>query len=310
MLWQAVDDLVQLLGRRGLVETLQIRKLVDDARILRGLEGPREASAAMLGAGLLDAEFDGLRTLESDVFPELGLEPLVNQALSVLREAKLLTVAGPPASQHWLHARAGELASWLILLGAVERKRRAAPTADLERTAAWVRSNFDNALNVSRAGPPPEVRLSAPGASEEALAASDRSISSLDGRRESAQRTDLHGRQLRAWAISWLADRLRVDESRIDPRRSFADHGVDSLAAVEFAKALADRVNITLDETLLWNFPTIDSLLTYLEKPPQPSRPAAPVAVGTAAAEADQPSEKSAIDEELERLERELAKRS
>jgi acyl carrier protein len=114
--------------------------------------------------------------------------------------------------------------------------------------------------------------------------------------------------------VAWLADKLRVDESDIDPRRSFADHGVDSLAAAEFAKALADRMSIALDETLLWNFPTIDALLEYLERAPQdadgetssaqqPSvdRRAAPPASSTQAAN---------VADELTLLERELKKRS
>ncbi len=320
MLWQAVDDLVQLLGRRGLVETLQIRKLVDDARILRGLEGPAEASAAVLGAGLLEAELDGLRALTSEVFSELQLAPLLEQVLNALGEARVRSAGGPPASQHWLEARAGELTTWMILLGAVERKRRAASTADLERTAAWVRSNLDNSLAVTRSGPPPEVRLGA-GVVGDAIASYDRSVSGLEtgvGRDARAQiRGDERARGLRGWAVSWLAERLRVEEARIDPRRSFADHGVDSLAAVEFAKALADRVGVTLDETLLWNFPTIDSLLAYLEKPQTPqgnvaSAQQSPARASGAAEVRDQPEADGAsnLEDELARLERELKKRS
>src|SRR6185436_10909777 len=109
MLWQAVDDLVQLLGRRGLVETLQVRQLVDDARVLRGLEGPMEAGSAVLGAGLLGGDLEALRSLGAEVLGGTHLEPLVSQAVSALNEAVLLTAGGPPASRHWLDARAGEL---------------------------------------------------------------------------------------------------------------------------------------------------------------------------------------------------------
>jgi rhizoxin synthesis polyketide synthase RhiC len=100
-----------------------------------------------------------------------------------------------------------------------------------------------------------------------------------------------------------------VEESRIDPRRSFADHGVDSLAAVEFAKALADKVGLSLDETLLWNFPTIDSLLAYLENPPA-KEAAASAVQGGESPDLQRSRQGSSVEEELARLERELKRRS
>jgi acyl-CoA synthetase (AMP-forming)/AMP-acid ligase II/alkylation response protein AidB-like acyl-CoA dehydrogenase/acyl carrier protein len=310
MLWQAVDDLVQLLGRRGLVETFQVRQLVDDARVLRGLEGPMEAGSALLGAGLLGVDLEPLRRLEAEIFLGINLEPLINQAVSALHEAALAGTALTPTSSHWLDARAGELTTWIVLLGAVERRRLAASNPDLERAAAWVRSNLENTVSATRSGPPREVALGADVVGD-TIASYDSSVGTLAGDRpQPMPRADSSARSLRSWAITWLAERLRVDESRIDPQRSFSDHGVDSLAAVEFAKALADRVGVSLDETLLWNFPTIDSLLAYLEKP-QPAQPAPAIASSPAAPEPPKgPTDASAIDAELERLERELKRRS
>ncbi|HKO92511.1 MAG TPA: acyl-CoA dehydrogenase family protein, partial [Polyangiaceae bacterium] len=313
MLWEAVDDLVQLLGRRGLVETLQVRQLVDDARVLRGLEGPMEAGSAVLGAGLLGGDFEPLRKLGAEVLGGTHLEPLVNQAVSALQEAAVMTAAGPPASRHWMDARAGELTTWIVLLGAVERKRQVASTADLERTIAWIRSNLEGSFAVTRSGPPPEIRLGA-GFVGGTIASYDRSVEGLDAAGASREpvmqiRGQIAGRGLRAWAVAWLAERLRVEESRIDPRRSFADHGVDSLAAVEFAKALADKVGLSLDETLLWNFPTIDSLLTYLENPQARPGPASD-APAVESAELRRPVQSSSVEEELARLEHELKRRS
>lgn len=323
MLWQAVDDLVQLLGRRGLVETLQVRQLVDDARVLRGLEGPMEAGAAILGAGLTSRGLEPLRSVAGELFAGVDLEAPVSLATHVLEEATRATAGGPPSSEHWLDARAGELATWLILLGAVEHKRRTGTTADLERTALWVRSNLDGALALTRSGPPPEIRIGA-GVVGDAIAGYERSVSGLGSalsheRRTWIQGSNPSGLNLRDWAISWLAQRLRVEEGQIDPRRSFADHGVDSLAAVEFAKALADRVGVQLDDTLLWNFPTIDSLLSYLERP-RPSPAASGVAPteggarpagSSAQATAGSPSSSgSALEDELARLEQELKRRS
>ncbi|MEY2933628.1 MAG: hypothetical protein RL033_4377, partial [Pseudomonadota bacterium] len=312
MLWQAVDDLVQLLGRRGLVETPQVRQLVDDARVLRGLDGPAEAGAAILGAGLLENEFEPLRSLDEEM-GGLGDDPLLEQASRALREGSRQAANLSPAAKHWVAARVGELTSWIVLLAAVEGKRRMASNVDLERTSRWTRSNLESAISLLRSGPPAEVRLGT-GVVNEVSASygqTDNAITVASAPGPALQvRLGSPSADLQRWAISWLAERLRVDESRIDPRRSFADHGVDSLAAVEFANALAARAGVALDETLLWNFPTIESLLDYLDTDVSSSaQPAASDQQRWGAAPAEPTSGESDLEAEMARLELELKKR-
>jgi hypothetical protein len=84
---------------------------------------------------------------------------------------------------------------------------------------------------------------------------------------------------------------------------------MDSLAAVELAKALSDHLGRSLDETLLWNFANIEALLQYLEDPSPPTiRPSA------TPPEVPKPAAKSAsaadLEDELARLEKELSRRS
>lgn len=301
MLWQAVDDLVQLLGRRGLVETLQMRALVDDARVLRALEGPLDAGSAMLGVALASGDDLPVRRLVADLFGTAELDALVVEASRALSGALSSTANQGITPAHWWQVRAGELTTWIVLLGAVELYRRAAPTPDLERSAIWVRSNFERCLAVTRAGPPPGVPMSDVG---EAIASYGQSVGALDSelpvrprRSDPAEAGDL-----RAWSVAWLATRLKVSRSQIDPKRSFADHGMDSLAAVEFAKALADRLGRPLDETLLWNFSTIEALLDYLEPPAAPSETRRSV-------QPESPVKDSTLEDEIERLERELKRR-
>lgn len=286
MLWLAVDDLVQLLGRRGLVETLQLRQLVDDARVLRGMEGPMEAGAALLGAGLLANDPERLRELGLELSGSSAVDPGVEEAIELLRDAALRMGQHPRAAlEHWLRSRAGEVIIWVVLLGAVERQPKGDSAADLQRAATWLRSMLQNTLSSLRAGPPAEVGLSV---------------------------RDVQDGELRAWAVTWLAERLRVPESRIQPQRSFADHGVDSLVAVEFANALAARVGVALDETLLWNFPTINQLLSYLERAAAglEASAAPPSGRGLAASASAEAGGEPDVEEELARLELELKKRS
>jgi len=53
--------------------------------------------------------------------------------------------------------------------------------------------------------------------------------------------------------------------SKIDPSRSFADHGIDSMAAVELTQELSDLLGWRVDETLLWNCATIDDVISIID---------------------------------------------
>jgi acyl-CoA synthetase (AMP-forming)/AMP-acid ligase II/alkylation response protein AidB-like acyl-CoA dehydrogenase/acyl carrier protein len=347
MLWQVVDDLVQLLGRRGYVETPHIRNLVRDAQALRSCEGPTEAMSSLLGARLMSGGDEAITRLAAEVLKAPSVAPLVAQTLDAVRARTGKSLGGSPRDAlYWCHARAGELTTWLILLAAVEGLRKEAPSGDLDRAAAWSHANFERTLSLLQSDSPLEAGDSGLTAS---VAAYSRSIGDAEpllmwdeqsfrpsyspesaGQPPSSRRSGMAeakqgsspgaserprrasvkpGRALRSWIVTWLAQRLRVAESQIDPRRSFADHGMDSLAAVELAKALSDHLGRPLDETLLWNFANIDALLQFLEAPSTPTiRPSA------APAEAPKPAAKAAsatdLEDELDRLEKELSRRS
>jgi acyl carrier protein len=111
-------------------------------------------------------------------------------------------------------------------------------------------------------------------------------------------------RELRSFIVSWLARRLQIAVSQVEAGRSFADHGLDSVATVELAKALSDRLGRELDETLLWSVSTIDALVAYLVRPIEPSQAVVEPATTSESSQvgADDPS----LEDEAERLEREL----
>jgi acyl carrier protein len=122
----------------------------------------------------------------------------------------------------------------------------------------------------------------------------------------------LHSREeLGEFLVDWLARRVGLAASRIDRGRSFADHGLDSMTAVELAKVLSDKLGRQLDETLLWNFATIDALLDHLFPSAASREPREPVVPSQAptAAEAALSSVERDLDEEIARLELELKRR-
>lgn len=66
------------------------------------------------------------------------------------------------------------------------------------------------------------------------------------------------------WIINWLAKRLNIEVKSLDASKSFADYGLDSLNAVDLVKNLEEELQRSLEITIIWNFPTIESLANYL----------------------------------------------
>src|SRR5207302_191184 len=56
--WQAADDVSQMLGGRGYIETNLVPQMIRDVRILRVFEGPTETLRLFLGARVLNQPDD------------------------------------------------------------------------------------------------------------------------------------------------------------------------------------------------------------------------------------------------------------
>ncbi len=335
MLWQAADDLVQLLGRRGYVETAHVRQLVRDAQALRSCEGPSEVISSLLGARFLNGGAESVAMLVSDVFGSREAGPLIARALEGARARQSKAAAEPSQSaEFWTATRAGEVVSWITLLAALDGRRGPGTNGDIERAFNWAQSNVERTLEMLGSDQPLEASDRNTDI-DDAIVAYSRSIGGADpllmwdeqalnpllsgeqisGAISSAEHGKTTGASLppadtkrgpglQAWIVAWLAQRLRVAESQIDPQRSFADHGLDSVAAVEATKALSDHLGRTLDETLLWNFPTIEALVAFLDQgggtpEPQPKRPSRPPSASREVTQED-------LQKAIEDLEKEL----
>ncbi|HEY3593976.1 MAG TPA: acyl-CoA dehydrogenase family protein, partial [Polyangiaceae bacterium] len=282
LLLRSIDDLMQLGGQGGYAETNRISSLYRDAGLLRNFDGPPEAVAELTGAVVME-EDASLRLLIDGVFgaPELvrWIDPVVD---TIRQRMRHLTGALARRAQRWGHTRAGELAAWLTLLAAVEGSLRTARTPELERAHAWARAQFEYALSAVRYGTPSETATldtsdlaatfaayaSTIGELDPDPASRDLTLSEFEPWQDArpkrggppltpTQSGESSKRELRSWIISWLANRLQIPVSQVEVSRSFADHGIDSVAAVELAKSLSDELGRDLDTTVLWDFATI-----------------------------------------------------
>ena len=70
--------------------------------------------------------------------------------------------------------------------------------------------------------------------------------------------------KIQTWICNYVADLLEVDVSKIDVTIPFDRYGLDSSAAVGLAGDLEDYLEEELDPTLLYDYPTIESLTNHL----------------------------------------------
>jgi acyl carrier protein len=342
LLLRAADDLMQVGAQRGAEEMQRLSLLYSQAGFLRTLDGPPEPVSELLGGLLLEGDGKSLKALIAGVLGAPHVLPLLDRVVVGVRQ-RLLRSPGPSSrrAQRWSHTRAGELIAWVVLVAAVEGAHAAAPTAELARAVSWSQAQFEFALSTVELSSPAELSAMDAADVAEAFAAYAQTIGDFDDPDSPSSAppmpmgyweplTDVHPvsrpapsrpaatpaaarvsrGELTDFISSWLSRRLRLTNSRIDRTRSFADHGLDSMAAVELAKALSDKLGRTLDETLLWNFATIDDLVSYLDQDAHDANPPPkPVAPPVATALDSTDNVEAELTEELARLELELKRR-
>lgn len=70
--------------------------------------------------------------------------------------------------------------------------------------------------------------------------------------------------EIQDWIISYLAQMLEVSPDEINVTTTFDRYGLDSSAAVGLTGDLEDWLGIELEPTLLYDYPTIETLTEYL----------------------------------------------
>ena len=277
MLWDVADDLVQLLGGRGYIETNMAPQILRDARVFRIFEGPTETMRAFLGARLqLDAE-----TLLHALREIFGAP----RATAQLQRA-LTAAAGGEGEPLLVQARLGSVAAAAVLAAAVEGTPE----------EPWARARFDAAVQAmativmpmdtsslasrifqltqsiggSSQHLPGENHERDPLLSDPAPTVAGTSAAAEGPRAIVAPNPGRSRESIRDWLVVRLA--RTNNNAHLDSARPLAEQGIDSLAVVELMQDLSDWLGRPLEDTLLWNYPTIDALAAHLEgQTPVPS---------------------------------------
>ncbi|NET72462.1 MAG: AMP-binding protein, partial [Sphaerospermopsis sp. SIO1G2] len=70
---------------------------------------------------------------------------------------------------------------------------------------------------------------------------------------------------IQTWLIDYLSKNLHISAKDIEITESFAYYGIDSNFATNIVYDLSEWLKLDLDPTLLWEYPSIESLVEYLE---------------------------------------------
>ena len=72
--------------------------------------------------------------------------------------------------------------------------------------------------------------------------------------------------EIKEWVVDYLADLLETEPEDIDITVPFDRYGLDSSAAVGLTGELEDWLGEEVSPTLLYDYPTVESLVNHLAK--------------------------------------------
>lgn len=300
-LGSAADQLVQMLGGRGYIESNGAPQILRDARVLRILEGPTETLYAHLGAS--SSQPGGA----VDVFLS---EALGRPALAAELAALIVRLRGSDhgtrlfatqaALGQWLDYRIGELVARAFLLAAAERRQLdgGADAQAASDAVAWARRRFsalgqelvaelaanrrhsDSADLLARIGAYADaigdVQQQLPGEDAQPDALLRRETDALNGARRpmalaagaqpvAADASDATRAAVRASVDAWLKSEARHGEVSFEDDTPFATLGMDSLATASIAVDLEQRLGMAILPELLFDYQTVAQLAAFID---------------------------------------------
>jgi acyl carrier protein len=69
---------------------------------------------------------------------------------------------------------------------------------------------------------------------------------------------------IQAWLVSYLSQLLEIDQNNVDVTTSFDRYGLDSSATIGLTTDLGDWLGRSIDPTITYDYPSIESLSEHL----------------------------------------------
>ena len=75
---------------------------------------------------------------------------------------------------------------------------------------------------------------------------------------------DISATEIEDWIVAYLANLLEIEPEEVDVTIAFDRYGLNSSVAIGLTGDLEDWLGIELNPTLLYNYPTVETLVQYL----------------------------------------------
>jgi len=304
LLWQAADELIQLLGGRGYMENSGVPQLLRDARLLRIFEGPTETLTMHLGA-VVQRQGAGLPAFLTE---RLQAGDLAKGLIEAAQELEQVRAGAGPCGRQWAHYLTGQLAADTLLLAALRQAGVGQRSPGLEGALAWAQARHQSAQararrEVVRAAtlcPPPElerrirgyqreigeVECRLPGVDDELdpllarhpghwhpvpVGRAEGSVPSTPGSLNGSNGCPEAGVKgtrevIQAAVLRWLRTELNLDVDAVDPEAPLTSLGLDSLGLTTLAAELEGSLGKSLTADLIYEYPSIGALSAYLDR--------------------------------------------
>nr|AFV96136.1 acyl carrier protein [Cylindrospermum licheniforme UTEX B 2014]ARU81116.1 CylB [Cylindrospermum licheniforme UTEX B 2014] len=70
--------------------------------------------------------------------------------------------------------------------------------------------------------------------------------------------------EIQTWLVNYLVEQLDLNPARVDVSIPFERYGIDSAAAIVLVGDLKDWLEIDLEPTLIYDYPSIEELARHL----------------------------------------------
>ena len=302
LLWKAADNLVQLLGGRGYTETNIASQILRDARVFRIFEGPTETLNMFLGSRAIHHSSELHQFLCNGLGAPAVCDSLKDAVSRIqARWSETACFSDRPAALRWASMLIGEVATYAILLAAVQGVVNSTPSSQLRRAVAWAQQQFDQKLAFALSDKPLESVLlnsheacdlissysETIGDLEQTLAGEEHGLDTL---LRLEQRTALSPNRMtnlpdvktltflepdlktsnptvesiQTWLAKWIANELKIAVDAIDMGKSFIYYGLDSVTAIGLVGDLEVWLERQFSPTLAWDYPDIKTLAQQL----------------------------------------------
>ena len=176
--WKGVDNLVQLLGGRGYVESNLISQMFRDARLFRIFEVPTETLNMHLGSSVVHGS-EPLFRFMSQILEMPQIADNLRSAGTEIKERCLSpqsAFAETSSALRWAYILTGELATYGILLAILKYKN----SPKLERVVAWIERCYADKLASALEASNSQSMLVSVDTTEEMLADYEQAIGDLE----------------------------------------------------------------------------------------------------------------------------------